>query len=223
MNDKKGTTPTQKALNLWAVILIIWAIYRTYFKLPEWFDEFIAKPLVFVLPVFIYIRSVEKKEILSALFINKNFKSFIKEFFISFGIGLILFLTALVSVYIKFNKVSLFGHFPSFNQFGLIVLTALATGITEEILSRGFVLKRLYEESKNAYSSTFFASILFFFLHVPILFANNRINGSMLLVFMLTDLLLSMVNGLIMIQRKSLTVPILIHAFYNIVVALSFI
>ncbi|MFA6390687.1 MAG: hypothetical protein WCX78_03025 [Patescibacteria group bacterium] len=74
MNDKKGTTPTQKALNLWAVILIIWAIYRTYFKLPEWFDEFIAKPLVFVLPVFIYIRSVEKKEILSALFINKNFK-----------------------------------------------------------------------------------------------------------------------------------------------------
>lgn len=223
MKDKKGTTPTQKALNLWAVILIAWSIYRTYLKLPEWFDEFIAKPLVFVLPVIIYIRSVEKKEIFSALFINKNFKSFVKEFFISFGIGLILFLTALVSVYIKFNKVSLFGQFPTFNQFGLIILTALATGITEEILSRGFVLKRLYEESRNAYSSTFFASILFFFLHVPILFANNRINGSMLLVFMVTDLLLSMVNGLIMIQRKSLTVPILIHAFYNVVVALSFI
>ena len=157
------------------------------------------------------------------MFINKNLKSFVKEFFISFGIGLILFLTALLSVYIRFNKVGLFSHFPTLNQFGLIVLTALATGITEEILSRGFVLKRLYEESKNAYSSTFFASILFFFLHVPILFASNKINGSMLLIFMVTDLLLSMVTGLIMIQRKSLTVPILIHAFYNVVVALSFI
>lgn len=219
----KKVTSTQKALNLWAVILIVWSIYRTYFKLPEWFDEFIAKPVVFVLPVLIYIKSVEKKEILSSLFINKNFKNFVKEFFISFGVGLILLLTALFSVYLKFKKVVLFNHFPSFNQFGLIVLTALATGITEEILSRGFVLKRLYEESKNAYSSTFFASILFFFLHVPILFANSKINGNILLVFMVTDLLLSMVTGLIMIQRKSLTVPILIHAFYNIVVALSFI
>jgi len=223
MNDKKKITSTQKALNLWAVVLIVWSIYRTYFKLPEWFDEFVAKPLVFVLPILVYIRTVEKKEILSSLFINKNFKNFIKEFFISFGIGLVLLLTALLSVYLRFRKVGLFGHFPSFNQFGLIVITALATGITEEILSRGFILKRLYEESKNAYSSTFFASILFFFLHVPILFANNRINGSMLLMFMVTDLLLSMVNGLIMIQRKSLTVPILIHAFYNVVVALSFI
>jgi len=222
MKDKK-VTPTQRALNLWAVILIVWSIYRTYFKLPEWFDEFIAKPAVFVLPVLVYIRSVEKKEILSGLFINKNFKNFIKEFFISFGIGLILLTTALFSVYLRFKKVVLFGRFPEFNQFGLIVLTALATGITEEILSRGFVLKRLYEESRNVYSSTFFASILFFFLHVPILFASAKINGSMLLVFMVTDLLLSMVTGLIMLQRKSLTVPIFIHAFYNIVVALSFI
>jgi membrane protease YdiL (CAAX protease family) len=223
MKDKKVVTPTQKALNLWAIILIVWSVYRAYFKLPEWFDEFIAKPIVFVLPVIVYIRSVEKKEIFSSLFINKNPKVFLKEFFISLGVGLILLLTAILSIYLRFKKISLFDHFPSFNQFGLIVLTALATGITEEILSRGFVLKRLYEESKNAYSSTFFASILFFFLHVPILFVNNKINGSMLLIFMATDLLLSMVTGLIMIQRKSLTVPILIHAFYNVVVAISFI
>lgn len=222
MKDNKITS-TQKALNLWAVILIIWSIYRTYFKLPEWFDEFIAKPLVFVLPVFVYIRSVEKVNILSGLFIKKNFKSFIKEFIISFVIGLVLLLTALISVYLRFKKVGLFSHFPNVSQFGLIALTALATGITEEILSRGFILKRLYEESKNAYYSAFFASILFFFLHVPILFANNRINGQMLLMFMVTDMLLSMVTGLIMIQRKSLTMPILIHTFYNIVVALSFI
>ena len=223
MKDKKVISPTQKALNLWAVILIVWSIYRTYFKLPEWFDEFIAKPLVFVLPVLVYIKSVEKKQILSSLFINRRFNNFVKEFFISFGVGIMLLLTALLSIYLRFRKFELFDHFPSFNQLGIIVLTALATGVTEEILSRGFVLKRLYEESKNAYSSTFFASILFFFLHVPILFANNRINGSMLLVFMVTDLLLSMVNGLIMIQRKSLTVPILIHAFYNIVISLAII
>jgi len=223
MKDKKGISSTQKALNLWAVILIAWSIYRTYFKLPEWFDEFLAKPLVFVLPILVYIKSVEKKDILSGLLISKDYKVFIKEFLISVGVGLILMLTALVSIYLRFKKISFIGHFPTLNTFGIILLTALATGITEEILSRGFVLKRLYEESKNAYSASFFASILFFFLHVPILFANNRISGNMLLMFMTTDLLLSMVNGLIMIQRKSLTVPILIHTFYNVVIALALI
>ena len=70
MKEKKEISSTQKALNLWAVILIIWAIYRTYFKLPEWFDEFIAKPLVFVLPVLVYIRTVEKRN--SFKFINRQ-------------------------------------------------------------------------------------------------------------------------------------------------------
>jgi len=222
MKSKK-VTPTQKALNFWAVILIVWSIYRTYLKLPEWFDEFIAKPIVFVLPVYFYIKWVEKKEFFSSLYINRNTRVFLKELLISLGVGLILLFTALLSIYLKFKRVDLINNFPGFKQFGIIVITALATGITEEILSRGFVLKRLYEESKNAYTSTFFASILFFFLHVPILFASSKINGNMLLVFMTTDLLLSMVTGLIMIQRKSLTVPILIHAFYNVVVMLSFI
>jgi hypothetical protein len=222
MKDKK-VSPTQKALNLWAVILILWSIYRTYLKLPEWFDEFIAKPAVFVLPVLLYIKQIEKKDILSSLYINKNLKVFLREFFISLGLGSVFLLTALLSGYFRFNKVGFMNHMPSLNQFGLIIITALATGITEEILSRGFILKRLYEESKNPYTATFFAGILFFFLHVPILFASNKINGHMLLVFMVTDLLLSMINGLIMIQRKSLTVPILIHAFYNVVVALSLI
>ena len=58
---KSKATPTQKALNLWAVVLIVWAIYRAKFKLPEWFDEFVAKPIVFVLPVYYYIQKIEKK------------------------------------------------------------------------------------------------------------------------------------------------------------------
>lgn len=94
-------------------------------------------------------------------------------------------------------------NFPGFFKFLLIFSTALATGITEEILSRGFVLKRLYDESKNVYSSSFFASILFFFLHVPILFVDPRINGQMLLMFMTTDLLLSMINGIIFLLQKA--------------------
>lgn len=220
---RQKLTPTQKALNLWAVILIIWAFYRAYLKMPEWFDEFIAKPLVFVLPVFYYIKNIEKKSISDGLYLHLKPKVLIKDLLNSLVIGGIFLLTAFFSIYFRDKKVFFLTNFPGFFKFLLIFSTALATGITEEILSRGFVLKRLYDESKNVYSSSFFASILFFFLHVPILFVDPRINGQMLLMFMTTDLLLSMINGIIFLLQKSLIAPILIHAFYNTIIALSFI
>jgi membrane protease YdiL (CAAX protease family) len=100
------------------------------------------------------------------------------------------------------------------------MFTALATGISEEILSRGFVLKRLYEDSKNILTSSFFASILFFFLHVPILFTNIKLTGNLLLFFMVTDIILSLFNSFVFLIRKSLFLPIFIHALYNITLLL---
>lgn len=220
---KSKVSPLQKALNLWAVILIVWSIYRTYMQMPEWFDEFIAKPIVFVLPVIYYIRKVDKKNVLESLFINLEPKKIFKDLFYSLIIGLVFLGTAFLAYFLKTNKVLMIGNVSSAKVLLMIVATAFATGITEEILSRGFVLKKLYEESKNPISSTFFSAILFFFLHVPILFANPKINGNMLLMFMGTDLLLSMINGLIFIERKSLFVPILIHTFYNTLISLVFI
>ena len=220
---KEKTTPLQKALNLWAIILIVWAFYRSYLKLPIWFDELIAKPLIFVAPVFYFIKKIDKKKIRDYFYLKFKTKEVLEDVLYSMGLGIVLVLTAIAASYYKNGKLIFFGKFPDLPSVFWIIILGLATGITEEILSRGFVLRKLYDESKNALSSTFFSSILFFFLHVPILFNNPKVNGNMLLVFMVTDLLLSMLNGLIFIQRKSLLVPIMIHAFYNIVLSLTLI
>lgn len=211
---KSKVTPTQKALNLWAVILIIWAVYRAKLKLPEWFDEFIAKPAVFILPVLYYIKKVEKKDLTSALYLKT--KKIGSDILLSVGIGGIFLISAIFANLLKSGRVDFITRFSNPQNLLLVAALALATGISEEILSRGFVLKRLYEESKNVYSASFFASILFFFLHVPMLFANLKINGNLLLLFMATDLILSLINSFIFLERKSLLVPILIHAFYNL-------
>ncbi|MFH0979677.1 MAG: CPBP family intramembrane glutamic endopeptidase [Candidatus Roizmanbacteria bacterium] len=220
---KEKVTPTQKALNLWAIILIVWAFYRSYIKMPEWFDEFIAKPIIFVLPVFYYIKKIDKRSVFNYLNLKLKGKEIFYDLLYSLGIGLIFLVTAVSASYFRTGKLIFVGKLPNTTQFLTILAISLATGITEEILSRGFVLRKLYEESKNVLSSTFFASLLFFFLHVPILFTNIKITGNMLLMFMATDMLLSMVNGLIFLQKRSLTIPIFIHAFYNIIIGLTFI
>ncbi len=214
---KKYVSPTQKALNLWAIILIIWSIYRANVRMSEWFDEFIAKPLVFILPVYYYIKNIDKKDFSSSLLIKP--KELGKDVILGFGIGGIFFVTALFANFVKFHKFFSLNTTFTIQNIALVSLLALATGISEEILSRGFVLKKLYDESKNIYTSSFFASILFFFLHVPILFTNSRIGGNTLIIFMVTDLILSLVNSFLFLNRRSLILPILVHAMYNISLA----
>src|SRR3989339_765422 len=92
-------SPTQRALNLWAIILIIWAIYRANLKMPEWFDELIAKPLVFVLPVYWYIKNIDKKDLFSSLYIKP--KLFFQDLIYGVFIGGIFFLTAIFANFLK--------------------------------------------------------------------------------------------------------------------------
>ncbi len=202
---RKEVSRVEKVLNVWGVSLIVWSVYRFYFKtdLPLWFDEFIAKPLVFVLPAYYYITKHEKENFLVA--VSLKVKKLGKEVLFGLIVGLALFtlivITSLKNIDLNQRLLYLF-------------IVALATSFSEEILSRGFVLKRLYEESKNIWAATFFASILFFFLHVPILFSTPNIGGDILIRIMTTDLVLSFALSFLFILRGSLVVPILVHAFY---------
>lgn len=215
---RKEVTITQKALNLWAIILIVWSVYRANFQMPDWIDEFIAKPAIFILPVYFFIKNIEKKEFLSTIYLKP--KLIIRDLLFGVVVGGVFICSALAANYVKFGRIIFFSRSLAIDNIPLLVLMALATGISEEILSRGFILEKLYNESKNIFSASFFASILFFFLHVPILFGSLKITGNLLLLFMASDVVLSLVLSFLFLTRKSLSLPIFIHAFYNIIITL---
>lgn len=213
----KQISPIQKTLNLWAVVLIVWSIYRAYFKtdLPIWFDEFIAKPLVFILPVYFYITKLENKNFFSN--IDLRLAKIVPNILLGVLIGLFFFISGGAGILIKSKSLDVFfKNLPSYQSLMFFVAVAIATSISEEILSRGFVLKRLFKESGNVITSSLLASFLFFFLHLPILLTNEQIIGTVLFRVMFTDLILSFAVSIIYLQRKSLILPILIHAFYSL-------
>lgn len=216
----KSLTPMQRSLNLWAIILIIWSVYRTKLQLPEWFDEFIAKPIVFLLPVIWYIKKYEQKPFFKSVYLAKE--NLFKNIKVVFFIGLLLTGSALLANYFNQSGVNIFQNFFTFTptKLGLIIAISLATAISEEILSRGFILKRLYEDSKNIYSASFLSSVLFLILHVPILFTTPNIQGNLILLILTTDFILGMVNSFLAIEGKNLVSPILVHALYNLAIIL---
>ncbi len=210
--SKSETSHTQKMLNVWAIILILWSFYRATFKsgLPIWFDEFIAKPFVFLIPIYWFITQIEKTPFIKGLGFSK--KNIVKDVLFGFGIGMLIFGVAYFSRMIKglpFPSIKL-----SFESIIWILSTIMAAAM-EQVLSTGFVFKRLSEVSKkNLIRPLLTAALLFFFLHIPILFGAEKISGSILMQMLVLNTILSITTSLVFILRKNTVAPIIIHAFY---------
>lgn len=214
MGEKSSRT--QKVLSIYGIVLFFWSIYRWKLSLPSFVDEFFAKPLVFLLPAYIFLKRHETKSFLSS--IRLHFNNIKEDILIGIALGMIFVSSALLANFIRNDSFNLSLFKNGFVLLPLII--PFATAFTEEAFSRGFILREFFKESKNAYTSSFNASILFLILHIPVLFTIPELRGNLLLLFLATDFILSLVNSLVFIDRDNLIAPILIHAFYNLAILL---
>ena len=202
---------------MWAWILLAWSLYRYFFKLPEWADEFIAKPLVFVAPVIWYVRNKEKESLATLGLTGRNFFTSV---YIGLGFGVVFALEGLAAHAIKYGKLDV-NPIAAFREYGFfLIILSLATAFSEELLSRGFIFNRLYEKTKNLPYAAILSSVMFMLLHVPILVTMTKLQGMTLILFFVTDFVLGMANSLLYYNLGSLVAPILVHIFWNMTVAL---
>lgn len=210
--------PAWNVYQVWGLILLLWALYRYYIRLPEWVDEFIFKPLIFVVPVAWYVRSYEKRPLESLGLTGKNF---FKSIYIGLGFGLLFAIEGLLVNYFKYGKITI-NPIEAYQRYGIILLLILsvATAYSEELLSRGFVFGRIYEKRKSLAYAAILSTLMFVALHIPILVTTLKFEGMTLVIFFLTDFLLGLVNAFLYYNTGSLITPILIHVFWNMTVAL---
>jgi membrane protease YdiL (CAAX protease family) len=203
---------------IWALILIIWFVYRAKFQMPEWVDEFISKPLVFIAPIIFYVRKIEKRTLDSIGLTGANFFT---SLYTGLGFGFIFALEGLFANYMKYGEIR-FNPLPSLAHYGLLVLLVLsvATAISEELLCRGFLFTRIYEKKKSVFFAAIISAVLFLLLHVPILITTTKLTGMTLIIFIITDLLLGVANAFLFFNNRSLLAPILVHIFWNMTVAM---
>lgn len=196
----------------------MWAFYRYFFRLPEWVDEFIIKPFVFVVPVLWYVVAREKRKFESLGLTNKNLFSSI---YIGLGFGFVFALEGLAANTIKYGRLQIM-PIDAFAQYGMgtLIVLSVATAFSEELLSRGFVFTRLLEGKRGLVMSAFLSTLMFVVLHIPILAFSLKLQGTALLLFFVTDFVLGFANALLLYNTGSLIAPILVHVFWNMTVAL---
>jgi membrane protease YdiL (CAAX protease family) len=210
-------TSLESVYRLWAWVLLVWSVYRYFFSLPEWFDEFVAKPLVFVVPVLWYVLKKEGRLLES---IGLTGKRLFNSIYIGLGFGMVFAIEGMIAHAMKYGKLDVV-PIEAFKEYGFfLIVISIATALSEEILSRGFVFSRIYEKTKNLPYAACMGSLLFVLLHVPILVTSNHLTGMTLVLFFITDFVLAFANSMLFATTGSLIAPILVHVFWNMTVAL---
>lgn len=205
--------------NIWAVILLIWAIYRGNFPHnPEFIDELIFKPLVFLGPVLWYVKRVEKRPLSSIGFAKGKLLRDIK---IGVGIGLLFALEGIFANWIKYGELNFAPVVPvAGGAIFIAIFLSLVTALIEETLARGFIFGRLLEYYNNELRAVVVGAAMFLLLHVPIMFTALKLTGINLVIFIVTDIIIAVATSVFYAETKTLTVPVLVHAFWNMTVAL---
>lgn len=206
---------------VWFFIFILWSFYRAYFYLPEAVDEYIVKPLIFVVPVLFVVWVWENKKIRELGLIFKS-KDFIFDLYIGVVLGIILAVEGLLANFLKYGQFSFEPVRAVFLAKGILpfLMINVATSISEEVLGRGYLFNRLLKASKNQLGSAVFSSILFTILHLPIMFTRLHLSGTALLFYPLSIFLMGVTNCYLYSIRRSLTLPILLHTFWNMTISL---
>jgi membrane protease YdiL (CAAX protease family) len=216
-DTKLATDSHMTVYQLWGWILLTWGLYRYFIKLPEWADEFIFKPLVFVVPVLWYVIRKERRNLESIGITSKNL---FNSIYIGLGFGMVFAVEGLVAHALKYGKFDV-NPIAAFQQYGFfLIFVSFATAISEEILSRGFVFNRIYEKTQNLFKAATLGAIMFVFLHIPILVTANKLQGTTLIMFFVTDVILAYANSMLFLNTGSIVAPILVHIFWNMTVAL---
>lgn len=208
----------ESTYRVWGWIVLAWAFYRYFFRFSEMVDEFIFKPLIFVLPVLWFLRRYEKRGLTSLGLTTKNL---FPSIYIGLGFGFVFALEGLAANAIKYGKLQIM-PIDAFQQYGMgmLIVLSLATAFSEELLSRGFVFTRLMEGKKGLLYAALISTLMFVVLHIPILAFSLKLQGMALLLFFVTDFVLGFANSLLLYNTGSLVAPILVHLFWNMTVAL---
>ena len=179
------------------------------------FFNLLSYPVIFVFPIFCFeffkLKPENKK-----LFFNlspKDFQTYVLIFPMMFGMMLVSeFFTSLVPIEGKYlgdlyQKFSLQMNFLISDQFATIVLTVLFAPIIEEIIFRGIIQKGLLNKVVKPWKAILISAFFFGLVHGnPWQFIGAVLLGSVL--------------GLVYYKTKSLLLPILLHAFNNLVSSL---
>lgn len=203
--------------SLYLFIFIAWSVYRYYFSLPEWVDEILAKPILWLIPTFLMVILQEKKSVGS---IGLSLSNFFKNLYLGWGLGALFALEGLLTNAIKYRGLLFVPIGLSIIDLCQMIAISLITAFSEEIVFRGFILSRLMTIQKSELFANIISAVLFSLIHLPIILFVLQYNPASLASYLFLTFILGLANGYLFIKTKTIVAPTISHAFWNLSIIL---
>lgn len=166
---------------------------------------------IWVLPILFFVKIIEKSNPISYLGLRNHFKSGLK------WAG--WFSLALIAYFILLNLTLLKNEIELQLGFNELLNTVLFVGIIEEIVFKGFLLRKLMDSYRFWIANTI-SSLLFVSIHFPYCFYKGLFEFPSILSPIITVFILGMIFGFVYRKSHSLWSVIIIHSMYNFLVSI---
>lgn len=201
-----------RVILLYLSITAVWAGYRYFFVQPEWVDEFIAKPLIDLLPILFVVFTVEKNTLESIAITKNKFWTYV---LVGVGLGILLLSESVVTRLFKNGSVQILTWTP----WALIlnILVAFATALVEEVVFRGYFFRRIMWIWDNEITANVLSSVFFTAAHVPLAIFSLHYSGPMLLAYCAQIYVMGTIFAFVFARVESVVPTTVAHTLWNLV------
>lgn len=202
----------KKVFGVFVFVFLVWGSYRYFFLLPDWLEELILKPIVFLLPVFWLIK--KEKESFSS--IGLSFQNLFKNIYYGLGLGTVFALIGILTNYLKYGGISFISYDLTFGSLLRLMFLYLATAFSEETFFRGYIFTRLLKTGKKELPAGMISAFLFALIHLPVaIFVWHYKPGALCLHGSLS-FLLGLGNAFLMAKTRTIVAPVITHTLWGV-------
>ncbi|OGM19882.1 hypothetical protein A2686_01410 [Candidatus Woesebacteria bacterium RIFCSPHIGHO2_01_FULL_38_10] len=193
-----------------AYLLVVWGFYRVLFKLPEEVEELVIKPLVWLTPLYFFL----KKERLGLTSLGITFKNLFPAIYLSLILGIIFAIEGIMVNFVRYEELDFsanIGKNPLLIALGL----SLATAISEEISFRGYLFARIWHILKNEWKANLLLSFFWGIIHIPISLFWWKLDFTELTGYIILTIFFGIGSSFVFARTKNVFSSILLHVLWE--------
>lgn len=194
---------------------VIWLVYRLFTAFPDWFDEIVAKALVFGLPAWLFLRGKKDAAGLGA-------EKFYPGLLIGLAVGGMFGFTGVLASVARGTQIQPFNLFLT-APFVNLLFVSFWTSWWESVFFFGFVQNAVSERlKKTGYAfliTTLLTAGVFLIFHMPILFMQSGVTINSVRLMMLL-FVFALGQSLFYSRMKNMYALVLSYTFWGMVLAI---
>jgi membrane protease YdiL (CAAX protease family) len=193
-----------------AYLLIVWCFYRFLFKLPDDIEELLVKPVLWLVPVFYFVR----KENLGFASLGITLKNLFPAIYFSLALGALFVIEAVIANFAKHGGLNFNANI---GQQALLASLGLsfATAISEEVSFRGYIFSRAWAALGDELLANFLTTFVWTLVHAPIAFFVWKLNLGEALVYLFLTTLFGIGSAFVFARTKNVASSIFLHVLWE--------